>query len=232
MLLPDGVAADTDDICAVVMDATNKDLEFWKYDRTGTSWGVTAIDTDIALSGFTYRQGRHMDATTRHSDDAIICVYVSYRATSGSDLRTAEITPATPTVTLKADIITDKTNWSFPSIFINQQNTDVYVSYCGSDDGLETIFTALQVYYKLSTNDLGSWGTEQAYGALDDDIRMTHAGHMVLDAGGRYMPVFYNDDLDTILVNDGNDIEIAAAVAGAASLLPRYGHPMRHLMGR
>jgi len=48
-LLP-GAAADTDDICAVVMDTINLDLEFWKYDKSATSWSKTTVDTDISLT--------------------------------------------------------------------------------------------------------------------------------------------------------------------------------------
>ena len=62
---------------------------------------------------------------------------------------------------------------------------------------------------------MGTWGTEQAYGILDDDIRMTHLGRTVGNAGGRVMASFYNDDLDDILVNDGNDVEIAASGVAA-----------------
>ncbi len=213
ILLPDGVAADSDDICAVVFDFINEDMEFWKYDRTGTAWSKTTVDTDIAGNSFFWRQFRLFDATTRHSDDAIICAYHTNgdQDSALQDLRTAEITPATPTVTPKADVITATDDWSSPCIFINQQNNDVYVGYAGSDDGTEDIFIAVRMYFKISDDDMGSWGTEQAYGILNDDLRITHAGHMVLDAGGRYMPIFWNEDLDDLLVNDGNDIEIAAA---------------------
>jgi hypothetical protein len=226
MLLPDGVAADTDDICAVVFDSANADVEFWKYDRSAGTWGKTTIDTDINFFGFGWRQSKLYDATTRHSDGAIICTYVSDQDTATADLRTAEITPATPTVTGKTDVITDTEDWSHPSIFINQQNNDVYVSYCGKDDGSETLYATVTANFTKSDDDMATWGTEQAYGVLSDDLRYMHAGHMVLDAGGRYMPVFWDEDLDDLLVNDGNDIEIAAvSVGGQPTQLRTQGIP-------
>ena len=212
-LLP-GAAADGDDICAVVIDSINFDLEFWKYDRSGSSWGVTSIDTDLTFFELEVRSNKHLaDAAIRHSDEHILVAYWSDVDGAGADFRCVDITQATPTITSKTNLDTDTDDSVFAGILINQQNDDVYVAYLGSDAGDEAWASQLVCYYKLSTDGMDTWSTEQAYGVLLDDLRNVSGGHTVGNAGGRWMPVFYNDDLDDILVNDGNDIEIAAAAA-------------------
>lgn len=233
LLLP-GADADESDICAIVVDTINQDLEFWKFDASANTWGVTSIDTGLVQSQAEVRANkRFLDAASRHSDEHILLVYWNDKDTATADFKSVDITQATPTITAKTDLDTNGDDSYHPSILINQQNDDVYVAYVGSDANDETLGATVQCYFKLSTGAQGmdTWGTQQDYGDLDDDIRLTHLGRTVGNSGGRVMPTFYNDDLDDILINDGNDIEIAA-VSGATSLLPRHGFPMRHLIGR
>lgn len=218
LLLP-GADADENDICAVVADTINGDMEFWKFDASANTWGVTNIGS-LAQTGATLRSfPRFFDAASRHSDEHILLVYWNDRDTATADFKSVDITQATPTITTKTDLDTNGDDSYYPCILINQQNGDVYAAYAGSDANDESLNTKVQVYFKKSTDGMGAWGTQQAYGILDDDIRMTHLGRTVGDSGGRVMASFYNDDLDDILINDGNDIEIAAA-APAAALLP------------
>ncbi len=212
-LMP-GAAADEDDICAVVVDTINADLEFWKFDASANTWGVTAIDTGLSQNQAIMRGAKRFAvAVSRHSDEHILVVYWNDRDTATADFKSVDITQATPTITGKTDLHSSLDSY-FISMLINQQNNDVYVAYCGSDAGDEAIFSLVQVYFKKSDDGMASWGTEQTYSDADDDLRMTHMGRTVGSAGGRVMPSFYNDDLDTVLINDGNDVEIAAEAAG------------------
>lgn len=221
-----GADADEDDICALVFDAVNQDMEFWKFDASANTWSVTAIDTAMALTAANARLfPRFFDGVSRHSDEDILVMYWNDLDTATADFRSAEISQATPTITQKANIDSN-TDDSFTSgPMINQQNDDVYVAYLGSDAGDETWNSTLRCYYKLSTDNMGTWGTEQAYGVQNDDHKIVSGGRTVGNAGGRWMPVWFNDDLNDILVNDGNDIEIAAASVGenpdARDFIPR-----------
>ncbi len=230
LLLP-GSAADESDIAAVVIDAVNGDLEFWKFDASANTWGVTTIDAGIAMSGAVIRANkRFYDATTRHSDEHILLAYWTERDSATGDFKSVDITQATPTITAKTNLDTDGADSFFPTILINQQNDDVYVAYAGTDANDETLFATVQVYFKKSTDGMGAWGTEQAYGILDDDIRLVSLGRTVGDSGGRVMPAFFNDDLSDILVNDGNDVEIAAA-AGGTPVSQTFAMPWTSLQG-
>ncbi len=103
---------------------------------------------------------------------------------------------------------------------VNNQNTDVYVAYLGDEDGSQTMFATLTAFYKLSTDDLDTWGSQTAYSSFpDDDYRAISSGRSVGNAGGRWMPAFFDDDRNDFSVQDGNDVEIAAA-GGAADPIP------------
>ncbi len=213
MQLMPGAAADEDDICATVMLlGTANSLEFWKFDASANSWSTTAIDTDILISSATSEK-LFFDTVSRHSDEHILCVYFNDFDDTQGELRCVDVTQATPTITAKTNLHSDVDDSFWVGIMINQQNDDVYAAYLGSDAGDEVINSELVCYYKLSTDGMGIWSSETTYGVLLDDLRAVSGGHSVGNAGGRWMPAFFNTDLNDVLVNDGNDIEIAA-VAG------------------
>lgn len=221
-----GADADEDDICAVVYDVINTDLEFWKFDASANTWGVTAIDATIDITGTEARLYKGLfDAAIRHSDDHILVVYFNNFHQAAGDFKSVDITQATPIITAKTDLHTNIDDSAFPSILINQQNDDVYVAYAGEDGGTETLLSQVQCYFKKSTDGMGIWGTEQSYGIEDDDLKKTSIGRTIGDAGGRIMPAFYDDDNFTIFVNDGNDVEIAGAVVAVTGALFGYSDP-------
>ena len=217
MRLFPGTDADEDDISAVVFDAINLDLEFWKFDATANSWSTTTIDASILVTAAEGRdQKGFFDAAVRLSDEHILVAYWNDRDTATADLRTVDITQDTPTITQEGDI--HQSDDSFMAgILINQQNDDVYVAYLGSDAGDETLDAAVRCYFKLSVNGMTSWGSEQTYGIENTVLDMVMAGHTIGDDGGRVMPVWFNFGGSLDKVNDGNDIEIAAAGAPAAA---------------
>ena len=208
-----GDAADEDDICAVVFDGVNRDIEFWKFDASANTWGKTAIDTDIGTNSIEARRFKGLfDAAIRHSDGNILVAYFNNWHDAAGDFKAVDISQATPTITSKTNLHTNIDDSAFPSILINQQNDDVYVAYAGSDAGDEDLDATVLCYFKKSTDGMANWGSEQTYGILNDDIKKTSLGRTIGNAGGRIMPTFFNQDLADILVNDGNDIEIAAFV--------------------
>ena len=209
-----GAETDEDDIYAVVYDVINRDLEFWKYDATATTWGVTAIDAGTLITSTEIRGFKRLiDAAVRISDSHLLVAYWNDVDVASADLRCVDIEGTTPTVTQKTNIDTDTDDSALAGVLINQQNDDVYVAYVGSDAGDEFWEANVRCYFKKSADGMGSWSAEQAYGIESDDLRCVSAGRTVGNAGGRVMPAWFNDDLNDITVNDGNDVEIAAAEA-------------------
>ncbi len=211
MRLFPGTDADEDDISAVVFDGVNQDLEFWKFDATANSWSTTTIDASILVTAAEGRdQKSFFDAAIRHSDEHILVAYWNDRDVSTGDLRTVDITQATPTITQEGDI--HQSDDSFcAGILINQPNNDVYVAYLGSDAGDEILDSNVRCYFKLSVNGMTSWGSEQTYGVENVILRMVMTGHTIGDDGGRVMPVLFYSGGTLDMVNDDNDIEIEAA---------------------
>ena len=160
----------------------------------------------------------NMDASVRHSDKVIILAAHSNDDTSGDDLLTWAITVnripvESGDIAIKANVFTDQAESAQVSVFINQQNNDVYIAYLKGG----TWVSAVDAVFHLSDDDLATWEAEQEYSELSpsDDLRMVTAGRTVGDAGGRYQPVFNNDDFEDIFVNLVNDVEISALSAGA-----------------
>ena len=107
--------------------------------------------------------------------------------------------------------MTDLAESACAAVFINQQDDSVYVAYVKGG----TWGSAVDAVFKKSSDGMANWAAESSYSeGAADDIRMVHAGRTVGASGGRYQPVFFNDDLNDIFVNLTYDVEIAAAAGG------------------
>ncbi len=182
------------------------------YDDSGDSW------TETSIAGSMVDDASHinMDGAVRHSDSHVLLAAHSNDDSTTDDLRTWDLTVdsiASPTVTAKANVVTDQAESGQAAVFINQQADDVYVAYLKGGQWNVTV----DVVYHISTDDMDSWGAEQAYSEqAADDVRRVQAGRVVGDDGGRYQPAFYDDDDTDIFVNEVNDIEIAGGSPPAA----------------
>ena len=91
-------------------------------------------------------------------------------------------------------------------MMINQQNDDLYVAYT-------TGTTTGSILYKKSDDDGGTWGAATAMSATSDDHRLIMGGTSVGDEGGRWQPIWFNDDLIDLVTNTDNSVEISAVSA-------------------
>lgn len=214
LLLPANTG-DSNDACAIYMDRSVDTTSIKMYDDSANLWTETIISSgmDVNVTGIS------MDAATRHSDGHILLSQHSNDDTATDDLRTWDLTPdsiASPGVSAKTDVLTDIAEAKRVAVLINQQTDDVYVAYTRG----ATQDATVDVFYKLSTNDMTSWGSETSYSEdTPDDLRIVHGGHSVGDDGGRIQFSFFNDDLNDIFVNETNDIQIDAAAVFLGSTL-------------
>jgi hypothetical protein len=210
-LLMPGNETDTDDIYALYYDNSAGELSVKHYDNSANTWPTeTSITTAVQIGPptdlFPY------DAAIRHSDKHIIVVVPSEEDSATGDLLTFEITNIGTNGALTT-IFSNVDDWYIPSVFINQQNSDIYVAYAGQDDGAQDWRTTVDVHYVLSTDSGTSWGSETTYSEdVADDIRQISTGHSVNNAGGDFSPVFFNDDLKDIFENQNNSVAISTAV--------------------
>jgi hypothetical protein len=200
---------DNNDACAVFQDRSAGTLTLKKYDDGTDSW---ASETTIVASGIVSNNRMNMDAVMRASDGKLIVATHTGFDTTTNDILCYEVDPAdTVAVTALTTIETDLEEAGWISMVINQQNDDIYVCYIYGSAMLATTGT----YYKLSTNGGTSWGTRTKLSEdADDDIRMMGCTMSITDAGGQFMPGWYNDDTTDIWVNLNTSIEISAATGG------------------
>jgi len=205
MLFP-ADTGDDDDACALFWDRSVDELSVKMWDNSAGTW----TETSIASSMVDSNQLPQMDGVIRHSNGHLYVFAWSALDSNFADILTWDITVdsiASPTITARTNVVTDQGESGGICGWINQQSNEVRVMYLqGGTWQASTI-----AVYHISTDGMVSWGTEQAYGEnTADDNRSVQAGRSVGNAGGRYQPSWFNDDLDDIFVNEVNDAEIAA----------------------
>lgn len=209
---------DDGDACALYIDRTADEISLKMYDDSEDSWTEIAIAAMVDNAQF-----MHADGVIRHSDRHLLIAFHSNSDNIGDDLLTYDLTVnsiASPTITAKTNVFTGQNESALASMFINQQNDDVYFAYVG-DFAWQGF---VDVIFHISDDGMATWGAEQTYSEqASDDFRIVHAGRSVGSAGGRYQPSFYDDDEVDLYVNLVNDIEFVAAVVGIASQRLKIG---------
>ena len=100
-----------------------------------------------------------VSATPRHSDNLSFVILQNDGSAATTDLKAWEIGSAT--ITARTDVYTNESNHIGCAITINQNNDDLYAFYLG--DPAETVGVTVNMYYKKSTDDGVTWGSQVAY---------------------------------------------------------------------
>ena len=198
-----GNEADTDDLWAAFWDKSADEISLKTYDDSGNSWSEQSIASSMADSN-TYLQ---MDGQIRLSDGHLIfAAWDAYGFAGTANLKVWDIN-GSGSITAKDNVIDDTQHYFNVSVFINQLNDDIYVAYIGGT----AILSQVAAVYKKSTDGGTSWGSQTAMQAdAEDDERWISAGCM--KSSGKFMPVWFNDDLDDIFCNFDNAIIIISTI--------------------
>ena len=193
-----GNEADSNDIWSIYQDVSANEMTLKVYDNSANTWNessvIDSIDETSIFFGF--------DSMDRHSDGHAILVLWNEQRSATGDLAVHDITNIT-TFSEKTDVVSNSDVFGIVGLLINQQNDDLYVDY---NDGLNPG----QIVYQKSTDGGGSWDGELAMSVTEDNHRLVMGGTSVGDDGGRWMPVWFNDDINALLTNFDNAINISA----------------------
>jgi len=209
MLLP-GNEADSNDIWCLYQDVSGNQMTLKVYDDTADTWAETsAIDAIIENASWW-----GWDCTTRHSDGAsLLAMWESHQATGTPDPACAFHELANSgSFTKLTDVHADDNIYSVVGMMINQQNDDIYVAY-------NTATSVTPIVYKKSVDGGSTWGDQTAMSETSDDHRLVMGGTSVDDAGGRWQPCWYNDDLTDWMTASGAGVNISVPSEGTNMLI-------------
>lgn len=203
---------DGNDCALWFWDASADQISIKTYDRSGNAWAETTFTGTIAESNTLSSQ---FACTTRLSDGHSLAVVWNAVDAATADLLSLDVyidALTGFTITAKTNVLTNNDNAIGCSIFVNQLTDAVYVGYL---DGTGPIAGgAVAAKYKLSSDGMGSWGSETAYSEdAQDDFRVIHGGAMMASTNGRFGLCWYDDDDNDIFYNYTNSVSITAGVA-------------------
>jgi hypothetical protein len=204
-LLFAGNEADNQDIWGIFWDTDANAISLKTFDNSANTWSEQAIASSMTFSNL-YMQ---MDGQIRLSDGHLILAAWSQYDNAASDLMVWDINGA-GSITAKTNIITNEAESFTVSVFVNPVNDDIYVAYCSGTAAASEV----AVFYQKSTNGGTNWGGETAMQAgAEDDERWVSAGCMKASLGGKFQPVWFNDDFNDLFTNTDNGVSIAAAAS-------------------
>jgi len=198
-----GNEADNQDVWGIFWDTSADEISLKTYDDSGNSWSEQAIASSMEEASSLLQWG----GAIRHSDGHLIFVCWSAWDWWYSDLRCWDINGA-GSITEKTALLTDTPHYQNASVFINQATDDIYVAYVGGT----AAGSLVKAFYKKSVDGGANWGGQTALQAdEEDDERWISCGAVNAAWGGKFQPVWFNDDLDDLFTNTDNGISIAAA---------------------
>ena len=114
--------------------------------------------------------------------------------------------------TALAPVLEDSAESVSPGIFIDQISFDLYATYARGT----AVDSQLNSFYKKSDDGGATWGAETALAeGAEDDLKGVWTGNCGCNDGGRFMPAWFNDDLNTLITNKVNSVEIVPVPVAA-----------------
>ncbi len=150
-------------------------LSVMMYSLDTNLWTETTIETVVDMD-FSLTPYNYFDGALRCTDGAIILAASDEVSSGVSNIQTWTILPTTianPTITAGANVQTAQAARYGISVAVNQQNNDVYVGY-----------VAGTAAYKLSTDDLVTWGSQTVYSGSSSDYRRMSGPRAISALGG------------------------------------------------
>lgn len=208
--------ADADDLWGVYWDLSTDEISLKTFDDSGNSW------SEQLISGNMTDHSVHLNFSgeIRLSDGHLILAAWNFFDNVAADLMIWDITDA-GTITAKTNVLTNSAESGHCSVFIDQKTDDIYVAYARGG----TANSLMTVYYDKSDDGAGSWDGESAMQAdVADDEKWVSCGAVKEVWGGKFQPIWFNDDDNDLFTNSDNGISIAAAGAEGLSIPVAMAH--------
>lgn len=198
--LEPGNEEDDQDIWGFTWSRATGQIALKAYDNSKNLWTETPLASDMTTTPAAYQ----MAAATRHSDNHAIVAAWSDFNTSSADLKIWDV-GGKDDIVAKSNVLSDTKNAAGVSVFINQQNNDLYIAYLAG-----TSWGSLErAWYKKSDNGGEAWGPDIVLGEQEQDFKGIWAGAGVGKYGGKFMPIWFNDTTDLFLTNISNAVAIS-----------------------
>lgn len=158
MILLPGFAADDQDIIGIFWDASADEISRQLYDDSADTWAETSIATSMVDRANT-SDFPHFAASVDLENSQIVLAAWSGADTANADLRCWTVTESA--ITEVTNVVQNSTDdQGLCALGIDTDRGYWYVAYCGKSDGSETWNTAVNVYFKVSTDGGSTWGPE------------------------------------------------------------------------
>lgn len=195
-----GNETDPDDIWCLFWDNYDDEISLKTWDNSGLSWSEQVIATSMVL----YYLGFQMSGHIRQCDGHLLVSAYNKMSGTGINLLTWEVNGAS-SIVQKSNILTDQDDAWQISLFIDQTNNDAYAVYTRG-----TKYGWMLAYYKKSTDNMATWGSEQTLMENDaTDLGFVGAGALKSNWGGKFMPVWHVEDSpESVWYNYDNSISI------------------------
>lgn len=204
---------DDADVAIIYHDISANELSIKVHDDSANTVTETSIATVITSEGSPPSQRSSISTATRLSDGHVLLAAWSEHDGASADLLSWDLlinSVTSPTITAKANIITNTAEAVGSGILIDQGTNHVYCAYLRGS----LYSSLLSAFYKKSTDGMATWSSETAMQEnVEDDLRWVSSG-FASQLGGRFQPVWFNDDLNVIYSNLTNDVELVAASGG------------------
>lgn len=206
-----GNEADNQDLWAAYWDKSANEISLKTFDNSGNSWSEQSISGSMTDSAYYLL----MDGQIRLSDGHLIFAAWNLFDSAAADLMVWDINGA-GSITAKTNVITNESETFLVSVFIDQVTDDIYITYV-SGTAAESLVAC---FYQKSTDGGTNWSGETAMQAdAEDDERWVSAGCIKSDWGGKFEPVWFNDDLDDLFCNSDNGVTITGTGTTASPAL-------------
>lgn len=207
VIWPDGNSADTADMVAIYTDSDTNTLKAIQWDNSAAVWtGEVIIDADIGSAP--HPIGAFLGSAYKRSTGTIM---VALSEGNGSGLTSINTwTVLGLTATAKTDVITS-TAAVYGNALVVTANGNVYCFYARDPDGLSA--SNMKVYYKVSTDNMATWGSETAYSTSDPHvIEQIHADPA--PNVNTLLPAY----LFSVDVPDGSDLIVEVPAIGGTTI--------------